>query len=416
MLRRLLIAVLLLAAPALAQTTAIRTGNLIDPATGTVTKNQIILIKDGKIAEVGAGVKIPAGAVVVDLSSAWVMPGLMDAHTHMTLGSPGELSLESEYLKSSSALRALNGLRNVQNVLEAGFTALKDIGNDANYTAIDIRRAIERGWFAGPTMLTTGKIIAPFGGQSHGVPPEMGPFWRFEYQDADTPDEVRKAVRQNIYYGANAIKLVADNSPFYYSEEEIRAAVSEAHKAGLTVGVHVMGGQAARNVILGGADSVEHGFDLSDELLQLMKAKGTVLVGTDFPYEHLKAMGTAGGILPPAEITSKAILDRLRRAHKMGVKLAFGTDVVMEMPGKSRADMMLDYLAVWTEAGVPPADILKALTTNVAELFGWKGQRGAIATGQAADIIATPANPLENIQALRKVQFVMKDGKVVKKM
>ncbi|MBI1749023.1 MAG: amidohydrolase family protein, partial [Acidobacteria bacterium] len=240
MLRRLLLAILLFAAPALAQTTAIRAGNLIDPATGAVAKNQIILIKDGKIAEVGASVKIPAGAAVVDLSNSWVMPGLMDAHTHMTLGSPGELFLEGEYLKASSAMRALNGLRNVQDVLMAGFTALKDIGNDANYTAIDIRRAIERGWFAGPTMLTTGKIIAPFGGQSHGVPPEMGPFWRFEYQDADTPDEVRKAVRQNIYYGANAIKLVADNSPFYYSEEEIRAAVTEAHKAGLTVGVHVM--------------------------------------------------------------------------------------------------------------------------------------------------------------------------------
>jgi imidazolonepropionase-like amidohydrolase len=105
----------------------------------------------------------------------------------------------------------------------------------------------------------------------------------------------------------------------------------------------------------------------------------------------------------------------LRRAHKLGVKLAFGTDVVMEMPGKSRADMMLDYLAVWNEAGVPPAEILKALTTNVSDLFDWKGKRGAIAAGQAADIIATPANPLENIQALRKVQFVMKDGKVVKK-
>lgn len=415
MLRRLLMAILLFAAPALAQTTAIRAGNLIDPAAGTVKKNQIILIQDSKIAEVGPSVKIPAGATVIDLSNSWVMPGLMDAHTHLTLGSPGELFLEGEYLKFSSALRALNGLRNAQNVLEAGFTAVKDIGNDANFVSVDVRRAIERGWFAGPTMLTTGKIIAPFGGQSHNIPPEMGPFWRFEYQDADTPDEVRKAVRQNIYYGANAIKLVADNSPFYYSEEEIRAAVSEAHKAGITVAVHVLGGQAARNVILGGADSVEHGFQLSDELLRLMKEKGTVLVGTDFPYEHLKAMGTAGGILPPAEVTSKAVIDRLRRAHRLGVKLAFGTDVVMEMPGKTRADMMLDYLAVWTEAGVPPADILKAMTTNVSALFHWQGQRGAIAAGEAADIIATPANPLENIQALRKVQFVMKDGKVVKK-
>jgi imidazolonepropionase-like amidohydrolase len=415
MLRRLLMVILLFAMPALAQTTAIRAGNLLDPATGAAAKNQIILIKDGKIAEVGASVKIPGDAQVIDLSSSWVLPGLMDAHTHMTLGAEGSLFLEGEYLKASSAARALKGLHNAQNVLMAGFTALKDVGNDANYVAIDIRHAIEMGWFAGPTMLTTGKIIAPFGGQSHNIPPELGPLWRFEYQDADTPDEVRKAVRQNIYYGANAIKLVADNSPYFYSEAEIRAAVEEAHRAGVKVAVHVMGGEAARNVILGGADSVEHGFGLSDELLQLMKEKGTFLVSTDFPYEHLKAMGTAGGIIPPAEITSKNILDRLRRAHKIGVKLAFGTDVVVDLPGKSRSDMMLDYLGVWTEAGIPPAEILKAMTTNVAELFGWKGERGAIAVGQAADLIATPASPLENIQALRKVQFVMKDGKVIKK-
>ncbi|MBI3484369.1 MAG: amidohydrolase family protein, partial [Acidobacteria bacterium] len=392
-------------------------GSRILVGDGKVIQNGGVLIRDGRIQQVfdtpPPEKQVPAE--VIEAAGKTLMPGLMDAHTHLTLGSPGELFLEGEYLKASSALRALNGLRNAQDALQAGFTGVRDVGNDANFVSVDIRRAIERGWFIGPTMLTTGKIIAPFGGQSHNIPPEMGPFWHFEYQDADTPDEVRKAVRQNIYYGANAIKLVADNSPFYYSEEEIRAAVTEAHKAGLTVGVHVMGGQAARNVIMGGADSVEHGFDLSDELLRLMKEKGTVLVGTDFPYEHLKAMGTAGGILPPAEVTSKNIIDRLRRAHKMGVKLAFGTDVVMEMPDKSRSDMMLDYLAVWTEAGVPPAEILKAMTTNVAELFGWKGQRGAIATGQAADIIATPTSPLENIQALRKVQFVMKDGKVVKK-
>jgi len=415
MFRRLFMVIILFAAPAMAQTTAIRAGNLIDPATGTVAKNQIVLVKDGKIAEVGANVKIPAGAQVIDLSNSWVLPGLMDAHTHLTLGASGALYLESEYLKESSAARALKGLRNAQDVLMAGFTAVKDVGNDANYVAVDIRRAIEKGLFPGPTVLTTGKIIAPFGGQSHGIPPELGPFWRFEYQDADTVDEVRKAVRQNIYYGANAIKLVADNSPYFYTEEEIRAAAEEAHRAGIRVAVHVLADAAARNVILGGADSVEHGFELSDDVLKLMKEKGTFLVGTDFPYEHLKIMGTAGGIIPPPEITSKAILDRLRRAHRIGVKMAFGSDVVLDLPGKTRADMMLDYLAVWTEAGIPPADILKCMTTNVAELFGWKGQRGTITTGEAADIIATPANPLENIQALRKVQFVLKDGRVVKK-
>ncbi|MFQ5738260.1 MAG: amidohydrolase family protein [Acidobacteriota bacterium] len=414
MLACVLAVIVFLTAPAWAQTSAIQAGNLIDPATGTVARNQTILVRDGKIVEVGASLTIPEAARLIDLSESWVMPGLMDAHTHLTLGSAGELSLEAEYLKSSSALRALKGMRNARDLLMAGFTAVKDIGNDANYAAVDMRRALERGWFVGPTMLTTGKIIAPFGGQSHDIVPEAGTFWRFEYVDADTPEEVRKAVRQNIFYGANAIKLVADNSPFYYSVEEIRAAVAEAHRAGITVAVHVMGGQAARNVILAGADSVEHGFELSDELLELMKEKGTFLVGTDLPLQHLKRMGTAGGILPPPETTSAAILDRLRRAHHIGVKMAFGTDAIIEMPNRTRADLMLDYLAVWEAAGIPAAKILKCMTTNVAELFRWQDERGTITPGQAADIIALPANPLDNIQVLRRVEFVMKDGRVVK--
>jgi imidazolonepropionase-like amidohydrolase len=415
MLARFLAVAIVFAAPAAAQTSAIRAGNLIDPASGTVSKNQIILVKDGKIVEVGPRVEIPAGAAVIDLAGSWVMPGLMDAHTHLTLGAPGELFLESEYLKNSSALRALKGMRNAGDLLNAGFTAVRDVGNDANYAAIDVRRAIERGWFAGPTMLTAGKIIAPFGGQSHDFAPEAGRFWQFEYLDADTPDEVRRAVRQNLYYGANAIKLVADNSAFTYTEEEIRAAVSEAHRAGITVAVHVIADKPARSAILAGVDSIEHGFELSDETLRLMKEKGTVLVGTDFPLDHLRAMGTGGGILPAPEVTSAAILDRLKRAHGIGVKVAFGTDVVLEFSGRARPQLMLDYLAVWQAAGIAAPAILKGMTTNVAELFHWQNQRGAIAPGQAADIIALPANPLEDLQALCKVHFVMKDGKVIRR-
>ncbi len=414
MLARLLTFCLLFAGPVFAQTTAIRAGNVIDPGTGTVSKNQIILIREGKIAEVGPRVEIPKDAEVIDLSGSWVLPGLMDAHTHITLELRPNTALEPVYLDESSALRALRGLHNARSILEAGFTTVRDVGNDANYAAADIRRAIERGWFAGPTVLTSGKIIAAFGGQSHAVSPEQGPFWRFEYIDADTPEEVRKAVRQNIYYGANVIKLVADNSPYHYSEEEIRAAVSEAHSAGIPVSVHVFGGEAARNVILGGADSVEHGFYLSDELLQLMKEKGTVLVGTDFPYEHLAPLGALGGILGDPKILSEHIIGRLRRAHRIGVKMAFGSDTATTLPNKTRGEMMLDYLAVWQQAGVPPAETLKSMTTNVAELLRIQDRRGAIKAGLAADIIATPENPLENIQALRKVHFVMKDGKIVK--
>jgi imidazolonepropionase-like amidohydrolase len=415
MFRKLLAITILCAAGAGAQTLAIRAGNLVDPATGTVKRNQIILVRDGKISEVGPQVAIPAGAEVIDLSNAWVLPGLMDAHAHLTLGVPREGLLEAEYLKASSALRALYGLRKAREALEAGFTAIRDVGNDANFSTADVQRAIARGWFTGPTLITTGKIIAPFGGQSRGIPPELGPFWRFEYQEADSPDAVRRAVRENIYYGATAIKLVADNNPYTYSVAEIRAAVEEAAGAGMKVAVHVLGDKGARAAIQAGAHSLEHCFECSDDVLRLMKERGIFLVGTDFPLEHLKFLGDAGGILPPPEVTSRAIIDRLRRAHRVGVKMAFGTDVFAEIPGRTRGELMLDYLDVWRQAGVPPADILKAMTTNCAELFGWTGKRGAIAPGEAADIIATAGNPLEDILALRKVTLVMKDGRVVKK-
>ncbi len=405
-----LIVLLIAAGTAFSQTTALRVGHLIDPASGTTTQNQIILVKGRQIVDVGPDVAVPEDAEVIDLSNAWVMPGLMDAHTHITLdGLSANMPLEVIYLRATTATRALLGLKTAQDILQAGFTVVRDVGNDANYAAVNVRDAIQRGWFTGPTVLTSGKIIAPFGGQSARISPEQGPFWLYEYIDADSIDEVRKAVRQNIYYGADCIKLVADNSAFYYSIEEIRAAVDESHAAGRPVSVHVLGGEPARNVILGGADSIEHGFHLSDELLGLMKEKGTWLVGTDFPEAHLKRM-----MYPGAKEEAARIIDRLKRAHKIGVKMAFGSDSVSNLPGKNRGEMMLDYLDVWQTAEVPPAAILKALTTNAAELLKVEKQRGAIAKGMAADIIATPANPLEDIQALRKVMFVMKEGKVVK--
>ena len=411
---RLAFAVALLlvcAADAFAQVTAIRAGHLVDPATGSVADDQIVLVDGGKVTDVGPRVAIPAGATVIDLTGRWVMPGLMDAHTHLTLGT---LDYIGSYIRQSKGLRALLGARSAQDVVRAGFTMVKDIGNDADYAGVDVRRAVERGWFVGPTFLNAGKIIAPFGGQSRNIPPEQGAHWQFEYIDADTPDEVRKAVRQNIYYGATTIKLVSDSHAYFYSVAEIKAAVEEAHAAGMTVAVHATRDEAARNAILGGAESIEHGFQLSDEILKLMKEKGTVLVGTDFPTEHLQAMNSSVGEGPDPKTAGDAIIDRLRRAYKIGVPMAFGTDVVMDIPGKTRADMMLDYLAVWQAAGIPHAAILKAMTTDTAALFKMTGTRGAIRKGLAADIIATPANPLDDIQALRQVGFVMKSGAIVR--
>jgi imidazolonepropionase-like amidohydrolase len=408
-------ALCLLSAPLLAETVAIRAGAVVDPATGAIAKDQVILIDHERITAIGPGLAIPSGARTIDLSHEWVTPGLMDAHTHMTLTEiPGDAPFESFYLNESSTLRGLRGLRNTGIILQAGFTTIRDVGNSAEYAMSDVRRAIDAGWFVGPTIIDSGKIIAPFGGQSRNIPPKQGPFWQFEYIDADSPEEMRKAVRTNIYYGAKVIKLVADNNPYHLSVEEIKAAVDEAHHAGLPVAVHVYGGEAADNVIEAGVDSLEHGFTLTDAQLLRMKSKGIVLVSTDFPRAHLDISGTSGGILPAPEVLAPLIIDRLRRAHRIGVRLVFGSDTVIEMPGRTRADLMFDYLAVWRTAGIPPVEILRAMTTSAAELLRVNQVRGSISPGKNADIVAMPANPLDDIETLRKIDFVMKDGVVVR--
>ena len=400
-----------------AQTVAVRAGHLVDPAKGNVADNQVILIRDKKIVAVGPQVSVPADAVVVDLSQQWVMPGLVDAHTHITdntVPSPPGSSVEDHSLNTeSSGFRTARGLHNADLMVHAGFLALRDVGNNMNYTDVAVEQAIETGWFPGPTVIPAGKIIAPFGGQSHKLSPEAGPFWRNEYVDADGPEEIRKAVRMNIYYGAKVIKLVADNNAYPYSVEEFRAAVTEAHAAGRKVAVHVYGGVAADNAIAAGVDSIEHGFDLTDDQLKLMKARGIFLVGTDFPLEHLVAFG---GMVPQldAQKTADNTIRRLASANRIGVKMAFGSDVVTELPGENRVDMMFDFLRTWKKAGVPASAILKAWTTNGYELLGIDKQQGAIAPGLAADMIALPENPLQNIDALRKVDFVMKDGKTIR--
>jgi len=409
--RRLLVVLaILFALPVCAQTVAIRAGNLIDPATGSVAKNQIILIKEQKITEVGPSVTIPADAKVIDLSGEWIMPGIMDSHTHITFLLPNmNTPLEANYLVVGKGMRVLQGLKIAQTLLNAGITTVRDVGNEADYASVDVRNAINQGWFTGPTILTSGKIIAPFGGQSSGVPPEAGPVWRFEYIDADGPAEIRKAVRENIFYGADLIKLVSDNSDYFYSEEEIRAAADEAHRAGKALAVHCYKKEEADTVINGGADSLEHGWYLTDDQLRLMKTKGTFLAGTEFPEAHFVQGGYPNG---PA--ISAAALDRLHRAYTIGVKLVFSTDIVSAMPNETRADMAWDYLAGWRKAGVPNAAVLKAMTTNPAELLRIQKERGAIATGLYADIIAMPANPLDDTEALRKVNFVMKNGAVIR--
>jgi imidazolonepropionase-like amidohydrolase len=232
--------------------------------------------------------------------------------------------------------------------------------------------------------------------------------WRYEFIDADSPAELVKAIRQNLYYGADTIKLVADQHGYYYTREDIEAAVQEARRAEVTLTVHTMGSEAARNVILGGADGIEHGFNLDEELLKLMKEHGTYLVGTDFAESNLLSYGDRGEGW--AGKKSKKIIERLRLAYEIGVPMVFGTDIIINLQGMDKVQSSLAVLESWESAEIPPMAILRAMTSNAADLMGIDDQRGALKPGLQADIIALSKNPLDDIDNIRSVHFVMKDG------
>ena len=395
-----------------AQNTVIKAGHFFDSRSGKMIDNQIIIIQNGKIKEVGTNLKIGKTDTIIDLSDSWVLPGLMDCHVHITANLPyRNIEMEQMYINESTSLRAIRGTIVAKQFLDNGFTTIKEIGNDANYATADIIKAIKKRWIQGPTILYAGKIIAPYGGQSRGVNPEHENFWNFEFIDADNADEIRKAIRQNIYNGATVIKMVTGDNGIY-SSDDIKTAVDEANKYGLKVTVHVRKGQAATNVIEGGAAAIEHGFELDDTQLQLMKNKGTFLVGTDFSFENWYAYG-----IDSARATARTnmIIDRLKRAYKIGTKMAFGTDIIADLPNLNRIQSNLKILNTWKAAGIPPSYILQTMTINAAELLGIEKERGVLEQSYYADIIALKNNPLDDIEAIKTVQFVMKEGKVIRR-
>jgi len=395
-----------------AQNMIIKAGHLFNSRSGKILNDQTIIIKNGKIQEVGSNLKYKSTDTVIDLSKSWVLPGLMDCHVHITFNfSYRNPSYEQLYTTESSSLRALRGAYVAEQFLMSGFTTIKEIGNDANYATADIIKAIKKGWIKGPTIFYAGKIIAPYGGQTWGVNIENEHLWNFEYIDADNPDEIKKAIRKNIYYGADVIKLVSGQQAGYYDLEDIRAAVDEAKKSGLKVTVHVQGGTAARNVILGGAAAIEHGFELDDDLLRLMKEKGTFLVGTDVGYDSNISWGLDS---VSARTEEKRTIDRLKRAYKIGTKMAYGTDLVIDEPGLNRIQVSLKVLDTWKAAEIPPSYVLQTMTIYAAELLGVENIRGVLEPSYWADIIALKSNPLEDIAAVKNVHFVMKEGKIIK--
>jgi len=398
--------------PAAVKVTAIRAGRLFDPEAGRMLANQIILVEGTRIRAIGPSIAIPAGAEVIDLSGLTVMPGLVDAHNHLALTYkpvPENNVYYFTYVQDSTPLRAIQAASNGIQMLASGFTIVRDMGNAGNYADTALRQAIEQGWIPGPTIVNSGIIIGGMGGQFYPTP-EMAKDHGIvypEYLDADTNDEIVKAVRQNILFGARVIKICVDCKPYGYTADEIRLFIREAAKAGMKVEGHVQTVDGARRAIEAGIWSIAHSTALTDEMHKLMAQNGVWRAGTETP------MGLAGH--PVSEAAYKRTVAGLKNAYENKVPLTFSTDADYWVEGKTRGEVCLEFLKVWTDAGIPNLETLRALTINGYKVSETERTRGPLKPGFFADMIAMPGNPLEDLDALKNVRFVMKDGQIFKR-
>lgn len=400
-----------------AQVTAIKAGRLVDPETGTVSSNQVILVEGGSIRAVGGDVKIPPGAKVVDLSSSIVLPGLFDCHAHVAawLIKP-QRAIYTTWI-NSTAYRVLRGSVYAREMLEAGFTTIRNLSEAGMYGDTDLRRAIEEGVIPGPTMVNGGRFIVPYGTEAPPNPERPG-LNAPDKIDADSRDELQKAIRENVHYGAKVIKIMVDDTPYVYSADDLKFVVEEAGSAGLKVAAHAATDRGAWNAAMAGVASIEHGGKMSRETMELAKKNGVMVVPTPFTPFLIREMsirlsGMKGNEnWRDADKVYATYVAALRRNYDAGLTLAFGSDVGVIADGETRGTLAISTIKGWVDAGLPNKVILQALTTNSARLLGVEKERGAIRPGLAADLIAVPQNPLENIDTLKQMTFVMKEGNV----
>src|SRR5688500_16563620 len=407
----ILMLVLSIATAAHAQVTAVKAGRLVDPEAGTIATNQVILVEKGKFTAVGASVAIPAGAEVIDLSVMTGLPGLVDAHNHLALTYkevPERNIYYLTYVLEPTALRAIQAVSNGIQMLASGFTIVRDMGNNGNYADVALRTAIEQGWVPGPTLMPAAIIRGGRGGQFSPTP-EMAKDKNIvypEYLDADTPDEIVKAVRQNALFGARVIKICVDCKPWGYTVDEIRLFISEAAKAGLKVEGHVQTVDGGKRAVEAGIWSIAHDRGMTDELHKEMARKGVWRAGTETPISL-----TGHTTQARYDFTVRM----LKNAYDNRAPLTFSTDADYYVPGKTSCEVAIEFNETWNAAGIRARDILKAMTTNGFKVSQTETTRGPIRTGFFADLIAVSGNPLESIDALRDVRFVMKNGMVFKR-
>jgi imidazolonepropionase-like amidohydrolase len=433
--KRLLAAVVLLSAITFAQSaiqkaktestgervTVIRAGTLIDPHSGNALHNQVIVVRGNKIVSVGAA-NAPAGAQVIDLSRATVLPGLIDTHTHIFLQGedPAVGGYDIQLLKPYASYRAARAIVAARRALDQGFTTLRDLGTEgAGFGDVGIRQAIEDHIIPGPRLFVAGTGTSTTGGYpledyNPDVKLPKGVII------ADGPVELRRAAREELDHGVDVVKVYMTHRSWAgpkgelisqptLTVEELKAVVDEAHGWGKKVACHTYGGIGLRRALDGGCDSIEHGLDLDDAAIAQMKRQGTWYVPTLSVYYHdNEPANTPEGQRDLARINAHE--RSFKKAMQAGVKIAFGTD----MGGIDWKEPIAQEFTRMTGFGMSPADAIRTATVNAAELLDMTGKIGTIAPGAFADIIAVSGDPLRDPAELGRVQFVMKDGEVFK--
>jgi imidazolonepropionase-like amidohydrolase len=407
-------------------TVYVRVGHLFDATSDKLRDDVVLVVVGDRITKVAAAseVTIPAGATVVDLSKDWVLPGLIDCHTHLEARADQYDPINE--VRETPFMGGFNGVVNANKTLQAGFTSVRDVGSQP-FFAVDLRKAIDSGFIPGPRVVASGPGISITGGHGdmNGFAPAVSNMMypaEKDYAIADGPEEVRKVVREQIKYGVDVIKILATGGVLsagdkpgaeQFTYEELKIAADEAHHAGRKIAAHAHGTQGIKDAVRAGIDSIEHGSLIDAEGIALMKQHGTYLDADIYNDDYI--LGKAGDFgLPKEMIDKEKALGQLQRenfakAVAAGVKIAFGTDAGVYPHGDNAKQF--HYMVKF---GMTPAGAIRAATSSAADLIDRSASVGTLEAGKYADLIAVTASPLEHVEVLEHVSFVMKGGKVYK--